>query len=153
MSPHNRVWAHFDSPYLKANIYIRNFHACIADFGISTITRIEPWASAITGETASLVSFTSGGSLPWMSPELLDPGKFNSDPRPTKESDCFALGMVIYEVCSCELLHLHLRFSYTLIGAVRARTVWWLGSGEDQQRDTERNSATQTKGGGAPRIC
>jgi len=34
-----------------------------------------------------------------MSPELLDPKKFNApDPRPTKESDRFALGMVIYEV-------------------------------------------------------
>lgn len=45
-----------------------------------------------------------------MSPELLDPQKFNVDPRPTKESDRFALGMVIYEVCvlktnaSCEAL-------------------------------------------------
>ena len=36
-----------------------------------------------------------------MSPELLDPDKFNApDPRPTRESDCFALGMVIYEVCT-----------------------------------------------------
>ena len=35
-----------------------------------------------------------------MSPELLDPKRFNaSDPRPTKESDRYALGMVIYEVC------------------------------------------------------
>jgi len=34
-----------------------------------------------------------------MSPELLDPDKFGlEDSRPTKESDCYALGMVIYEV-------------------------------------------------------
>ena len=34
-----------------------------------------------------------------MSPELLDPsGLDDRDPRPTKESDCYALGMVIYEV-------------------------------------------------------
>lgn len=34
-----------------------------------------------------------------MSPELVDPDKFNvPDPRPTRESDCFAMGMVIYEV-------------------------------------------------------
>jgi hypothetical protein len=43
-----------------------------------------------------------------MSPELLDPKKFGaSDPRPTKESDRFALAMVIYEVrvCNyCEIL-------------------------------------------------
>ena len=51
---------------------------------------------------ASLVSFTSGGSLRWMSPELLDPEKFGaSDPRPTKESDRFALGMLFYEVRVC----------------------------------------------------
>ena len=34
-----------------------------------------------------------------MSPELLDPDHFGSkDGRPTKRSDCYALGMVIYEV-------------------------------------------------------
>jgi hypothetical protein len=36
-----------------------------------------------------------------MSPELLDPELFGipqSDDRPTKQSDCYALGMVIYEV-------------------------------------------------------
>jgi hypothetical protein len=34
-----------------------------------------------------------------MSPELLDPSRLDDrDPRPTKESDRFALGMVIYEV-------------------------------------------------------
>ena len=36
-----------------------------------------------------------------MSPELLDPGRFNlTESRRTKESDCYALGMVIYEVLS-----------------------------------------------------
>ena len=34
-----------------------------------------------------------------MSPELLDPEQFGLDHgRPTKESDCYSLGMVIYEV-------------------------------------------------------
>ena len=36
-----------------------------------------------------------------MSPELLDPEHFGLDPdhaRPTTESDCYALGMVVYEV-------------------------------------------------------
>jgi len=38
-----------------------------------------------------------------MSPELLDPDRFGSeDGRPTKESDCYALGMVILEVLSGE---------------------------------------------------
>ena len=35
----------------------------------------------------------------WISPELLAPQKFGSvESRPTKESDCYALGMVILEV-------------------------------------------------------
>ena len=42
-----------------------------------------------------------GGTIRWMSPEILaldHSGIKNS--RPTKESDCYALGMVIYEVLS-----------------------------------------------------
>ena len=36
-----------------------------------------------------------------MSPELLDPSEFGlEDSRRTKESDCYALGMVVYEVLS-----------------------------------------------------
>lgn len=36
-----------------------------------------------------------------MSPELFDPKRFNlKDTRRTKRSDCYALGMVIYEVLS-----------------------------------------------------
>ena len=37
-----------------------------------------------------------------MSPELLDPERFgipeSEDTRPTRQSDCYALGMVVYEV-------------------------------------------------------
>jgi len=36
-----------------------------------------------------------------MSPELIDPGRFGlNGSRPTKGSDCYALGMVVYEVLS-----------------------------------------------------
>ena len=39
-----------------------------------------------------------------MSPERINPEQFGSkDSRPTKESDCYALGMVIYEVLSGKL--------------------------------------------------
>jgi serine/threonine protein kinase len=49
----------------------------------------------------SLNSSADGGTVRWMSPELLDPDQFGfEDSRPTKESDCYALGMVIYEVLS-----------------------------------------------------
>ena len=39
-----------------------------------------------------------GGTIRWMSPEMLDPTHFGSNGRPTRESDCYALGMVVYEV-------------------------------------------------------
>jgi len=39
-----------------------------------------------------------GGTLSWMSPELLDPLRFGTNGCPTRESDCYALGIVIYEV-------------------------------------------------------
>jgi len=42
-----------------------------------------------------------GGTVPWMSPELLDPQSFGlKKSRPTRESDCYALGMVTYEIIS-----------------------------------------------------
>ena len=42
-----------------------------------------------------------GGTTRWMSPELLYPDKSGlKNSRPTKQSDCYALGMVIYEVLS-----------------------------------------------------
>jgi serine/threonine protein kinase len=41
---------------------------------------------------------SSCGTIRWMSPELLDPTRFDSDGLPSRESDCYALGMAIYEV-------------------------------------------------------
>ena len=42
-----------------------------------------------------------GGTIPWMSPELLYPEKFGlKSSHPTLGSDRYALGMVIYEVLS-----------------------------------------------------
>jgi serine/threonine protein kinase len=45
-----------------------------------------------------LSSYTPGGTTRWMSPELFDP-ELPGNPR-TKSSDCYAFGMVIYEVLS-----------------------------------------------------
>ena len=46
-------------------------------------------------------SLTPRGTCRWMSPELFDPEKFGlKDSRRTIPSDCYALGMVIYEVLS-----------------------------------------------------
>ena len=96
----------------KANILISNDRrACIADFGLTTITGVISRAAAGTSKTSlistdTLMSFTAGGTYRWMSPELLHPERFgiseSEDNRPTGHSDCYALGMVIYEVGVCE---------------------------------------------------
>ena len=45
------------------------------------------------------MSLAAGGTFRWMSPELLYKAGFGAkDSRPTMQSDCYALGMVIYEV-------------------------------------------------------
>ena len=71
--------------------------ACLADFGLIGI--ISDGTNIV-----SSASFAQGGTQRWMSPELFDPEKFDlNDGRPTKHSDCYALGMVIYEVLSGEV--------------------------------------------------
>ena len=84
-----------DALSIKANILIdRNGFACLADFGLLTIVS-DPTNYTTSG------SVVARGTTRWMSPELLDPDQFEfCDGRPTKESDCYALGMVIYEVLS-----------------------------------------------------
>ena len=55
----------------------------------------------MTDLSTTLLSNTtppSCGTTRWMSPELLDTIRFGSDGLPSRESDCYALGMTIYEV-------------------------------------------------------
>jgi serine/threonine protein kinase len=52
------------------------------------------WSTIFLSNTA----VPSCGTLLWMSPELLDPTYFGSDGLPSRQSDCYALGMTIYEV-------------------------------------------------------
>ena len=76
----------------QANVLVDNTGtARIADFGLMTMADL---SAVLLSETA----VSPGGTLCWMSPELLDPPRFGSNGRPTRESDCYALGMVIYEV-------------------------------------------------------
>jgi serine/threonine protein kinase len=81
-----------------------NGRACLADFGFMSIA-LDPGTTSVTlsaGEKAK-------GTYPWMSPELFDPTIFDLPKcRLTKESDCYALGMVIYEVCG-------LMYGYSLL--------------------------------------
>ena len=72
----------------------RNGHACIAGFSLLAMTPDQMGFVLPSPEP-------EGGAIQWMSPELLDPGKFGlKDSCSTRESDCYALGMVIYEVLS-----------------------------------------------------
>ena len=80
--------------FIKANILIdHDCHARLADFGLLTIIS----DATITASS----SYVKGGTTRWMSPELLNPDMFGfKESRPTKESDCYALGMVVLEVLS-----------------------------------------------------
>ncbi|KAF9789219.1 kinase-like domain-containing protein [Thelephora terrestris] len=81
-----------------ANIFInKHLCACLSDFGFSTGLGGGDSDSISSGSTGSLVS--SSWNFQWASPELL---LFNPY-GPTKQSDCYALGMVIYEVLCGEV--------------------------------------------------
>jgi serine/threonine protein kinase len=80
---------------VQANILIdQTGHARLADFGLLTII----------SDPANLFSSSScgqGGTVRWMGPELIAPQDFGfKTSRPTKFSDCYSLGMVIYETIS-----------------------------------------------------
>ena len=78
---------------IKANVLINNDgQACISDFSLLSVA---------SDQQTFLSTSIEGGTTPWMSPELLDPESFGlKKSRPTRESDCYALAMVIYEVLS-----------------------------------------------------
>ena len=80
-------------PGPKANIMVdNNGHACLGGFGLLTI---------VSDRSVVAPSAMTGGTIRWMSPERFDPDRFGlKGSHPTKESDCYALGMVIYEVLS-----------------------------------------------------
>ena len=82
-----------DVPFTKANIMIdKDGNARLADFGLLTIV-------SDSTHPATTTSSEGAGTVRWMSPELLYPERFGSkNVRHTKESDCYALGMVILEV-------------------------------------------------------
>ena len=65
--------------------------ALLADFGLLTIISNPKYL-------LSSSSHTQGGTVRWMAPERIAPQRFGfKDGRPTIPSDCYALGMVVYE--------------------------------------------------------
>ena len=83
-------------PCSQANILIRDDgRACLADFSLLTIA---------SNQSTFITSCVEGGTIQWMSPELIYPDRFGLEKiRPTKASDCYALGMVIHEVLSGQI--------------------------------------------------
>ena len=65
--------------------------ACLADFGFMTMV-LDP------GQPMSCSASLEGGTLTFMSPELLVPSKFGmKDSIPTPEADIYAFGLVIFQ--------------------------------------------------------
>lgn len=84
--------------FLKTNILIDEAgNTRLADSGLLKIV----------SDPANLLpssSHVQAGAIRWMSPELIFPQRFGLEKsRPTKYSDCYALGMVIYETLSGNL--------------------------------------------------
>jgi serine/threonine protein kinase len=80
-------------PGFQSNIMIDNDgHARLTDFNSLRM---------ISEEQSAATTAAESGNARWMSPELLVPDQFNlKESCPTKASDCYALGMVIYEILS-----------------------------------------------------
>ena len=67
--------------------------ACLADFGFMTMV-LDP------NKPMSCSMQLEGGTITFMSPELLVPSMFGiKNPIPTPEADIYAFGLVILQVC------------------------------------------------------
>ena len=82
-------------PDPKTNILIdNNGHACLTDIGLVGIFLDQGFCRSY------LSSLIRDGRLQWASPELSAVCGESEHYHPTEESDCYALGMVAYEVLS-----------------------------------------------------
>ena len=80
---------------IKANILVdQTCRARLADFGLLTV--VSDPANILPSS-----SYAPGGTARWMSPERISPEDFGfKTSRPSISSDCYSLGMVIYEIIS-----------------------------------------------------
>jgi serine/threonine protein kinase len=77
----------------KSNILVDSkLTARIADFGLTSFLRHPSISMSVSAPAG-------GGTCQWMAPEL-----FNENSHPSKQSDIYALGMVVYEVGRIVLL-------------------------------------------------
>lgn len=92
----------------QVNVLVNNdYRAVIADFGLVAIVST---SSVVTLATSVLAV---GGSERWMAPELLYPEKYGlSHSIPSKESDIYAFGMLIYEVCRTAYISMPHKISF-----------------------------------------
>ena len=92
----------------QANILMSNENpprACLADFGFMTMV-FDP------SQPMSCSAQLEGGTLMFMSPELLVPSNFGfAESKPTPEADIYAFGLVIHQVCDHD--RGHPPFAYT----------------------------------------
>ena len=73
--------------------------ACLADFGFMTVVLDR-------GQELSCSTQLEGGTMTFMSPELLVPSSFGmQDSVPTPEADVYAFGLVIFQVCEQDREH------------------------------------------------
>ena len=86
----------------QANILMSNEippRACLADYGFMTMV-LDP------GQPMSCSAQLEGGTVIFMSPELLVPSMFGfTGSIPTTEADVYAFGLVIYQVCDHDRDH------------------------------------------------
>ena len=90
--------------------------ACLADFGFMTMV-LDPV------QPMSCSAQLEGGTLTFMSPELLVPSKFGmKDSIPTPEGDIYAFGLVTFQVCEQDLgYRLFFYFVQVLTGEIPFR--------------------------------
>ena len=70
--------------------------ACLADFGFMTMVLDPVYPLSCSAQL-------EGGTLMFMSPELLMPTVFDmKDGVPTPEADIYAFGLVIFQVCKLD---------------------------------------------------
>jgi len=82
----------------------------LADFGLSKWVHeggLSPDGLAVSATSLVSSGLRGAGATPWMAPELLDDE--NEQPKVTKETDVYALGMLIIEVGIDPLYRRHCR--------------------------------------------